>query len=271
MLKTVVASRFIQPMGSGKTTPSLIGCTQADESEIELVVKFAAGCESRYRGLVTEALVAMIAADLDLPVPEPFLVDVAGEFAATIPESSERHKQAKRHALASIGLNFGSRKLPPGFGVYPKNKRLPKSLETTAAEILALDYFLANPDRVVANPNCLIKGNQIAIYDHELSLMTDGLIGWLPPWEVGGIVLPKNLNERQQHIFLEEVRGSEPDFSRFVGAFEGISDARLEEYRAAIPPNWIGDGRSLNTMLDYVRSLRQNLEAATRLLEAALS
>lgn len=271
MLKTVVASRFAKPMGSGKTAPSLIGCAGDDGKEIELIVKFGAGCELKQRGLMTEVVVALLAADLDLPVPEPFLVTVEAEFVATIPETDERCRQTKAHARASVGPNFGSKKLPAGFSAHPKGKRIPTALLPLAAEVLAFDVFIANPDRVVANANFLIKGENLAIYDHELALFTEALLGWTEPWKPGGIALPKALPDRQRHVFLEDVRRQPVDLTRFTGAFEAITDARLEEYRTAIPPAWAGDGKALDRMLDYLRALRQNLDSAVDELRKALS
>ena len=270
MLKTVVASRFAKPMGSGKTAPSLIGCVGNDGKEIELIVKFGAGCELKQQGLATEVIVALLAADLDLPVPEPFLVTVDAEFVAAIPETDEHYRKCKAHARASVGTNFGSKKLPAGFSAYPKEKRLPNALLPVAAEILAFDVFIVNPDRVVANANFLIKGEKLAIFDHELALFTGGLLSWTEPWKPGGINLPKTLPDRQRHVFLDDVRRQPIDLTRFTGAFEAITDARLEEYRAAIPPAWAGDGKALDRMLDYLRTLRQNLDSAVKELQKAL-
>lgn len=271
MLKTAIASRFVKPMGSGRTLPCLLGCVGEDGKEVELVVKFAAGCELKHRALVTEVIAALLAADLDLPVPEPFLVRVDADFVATIPETDERNRKAKAYASKSVGINFGSKKLPPGFSALPKGKRLPSAALVTAAEILAFDLFIVNPDRVVANANFLIKGESLAIYDHELALFTEALLGWVEPWTNGGVVLPEGAPDRQRHVFFDDVRHQSIDFRRFTGAFEAINDERLGEYRVAIPPSWIGDGRALERMLDYLRRLRQNLDSAVNELRQALS
>ena len=45
MLTPVTAIQFHRPMGVGKTAPSLITCAQDDGKQVELVVKFAGGCE----------------------------------------------------------------------------------------------------------------------------------------------------------------------------------------------------------------------------------
>ena len=74
MLDMVIAVRFDRRMGTGKTKPMLLACTAPDGSDVEVVAKVSAGCERGVGGLVAEAIAAMLAADLDLPVPEPFLV-----------------------------------------------------------------------------------------------------------------------------------------------------------------------------------------------------
>jgi hypothetical protein len=70
VLDLVTASRFDRRTSSGKTWPCLLSCTRADGDETEVVAKFSAGCERQVGGLVAEAIAAILAADLDLPVPE---------------------------------------------------------------------------------------------------------------------------------------------------------------------------------------------------------
>src|SRR5258708_10923929 len=144
MLAPVTGTYFHRPMGVGKTAPSLVTCVHADGSEVELVVKFADGCEGGTGSLLREAVAALMAADLDLPVPEPFLVNLQADFVATIPDTDERYRLAKRHAAASLGWNFGSKKLPPGFSAILKGQTLPLALLPAAAEILAFDTFISN-------------------------------------------------------------------------------------------------------------------------------
>lgn len=263
MLTPVTAVRFDKRVNSGKTRPCLLGCLRDDGTEVLLVAKFAIGCEMKLRSLVTEALAALLAADLDLPVPEPFLVKFELDFVETIPDA-----EIKARAQASLGWNFGSKKLPPGFVLYPKDKPLPRSLISTAAEIFAFDTFIANPDRNAANPNLLFNGRELAIIDHELAFFTDGIVGWKAPWEKDALRLPKSFPPQFRHVFRDELRGKALDFSRFKGAFENITAARLNEYRQALPPEWIDDGLAADRILDYIMNLKQNLDVAiSRLIE----
>ncbi len=164
MLEPVTAIRFDKPMKVGRTGPCLMGCIREDGTDEEVVVKFRAGCDMKERSLVAEALAALLAADLDLPIPEPFIVRIDPAFAAIIPDADARVK-----AEASIGWNFGSKRLPSGFSTIPKDQPVPSRLIDEAAEILAFDTFIANSDRTVDNPNCQSNGKQLAIFDHELA------------------------------------------------------------------------------------------------------
>ena len=257
-------------MGVGKTVPSLVTCIQPDGGEVELVIKFSGGCEAGIGSLLREAVAAMMAADLDLPVPEPFLVKVEVDFVATIPESDDRYREAKRNAASSCGWNFGSKRLPSGFSTIFKGRTISQVLLPMAAEILAFDTFIANPDRTVKNPNCQTNGRDFAIFDHELGFRTEGVLFWKAPWEKDGIKFPKGQPDHLRHVFLDEVRGSAPDFRRLGGAFDVLTDARLDEYRSVLPPEWIGDGSDIDRIMEYVRALKQNMESAISNLSEAL-
>ena len=270
MLTPVTAIQFHGPMGVGKTAPSLGTCEQADGKQVELVIKLVGGCEAATGSLVREAIAALMAADLDLPVPEPYLVKVEADFIATIPEVDDRYRQAKRNAVASVGWNFGSKKLPPGFFTIAKDRPIPQALMPMAAEILAFDTFIANPDRTAENPNCQTNGREFGIFDHELAFRTEGVLFWKAPWERGGISFPKGQPDRLRHVFVDEVRGSEPDFRRLAGAFDVLTEARLNEYQAALPDEWVGDGGDLGRILEYVRALKQNIDFAITNLSNAL-
>jgi hypothetical protein len=123
-----------------------------------LVLKFAAGCEMRHRSLLNEAISALLAADLDLPVPAPFAVRVEADLAATI-----RKDEHRKRAMAGVGWNFGSKKMHPGSSTFPVGKPLRRELLPTAAEILAFDVFVANPDRREKNPNILYNDRELVI------------------------------------------------------------------------------------------------------------
>jgi len=264
MITRVIASRYHDTVRSGRTKPCFLGCTKADGSEVEVYVKLC-GPEMTVRSQISEAIAALLADDLDLPVPEPFLVRIETDFAATIPDLSTRLRAEK-----SLGWNFGSKKLPPGFSTLPTDKPIPHALVQTASDVLAFDTFICNPDRRVANPNCLTNGRELAIYDHELAFCMDSIIGWIPPWEPGGITFSKSRPARDHHVFEDQLSGVSLDYERLIGAFEALTSARILEYRAALPEEWKGNSKTIDTMLDYILKLRHNIASSIENLKGAL-
>lgn len=274
MLRIVTAQQFIKRMGTGKTKPCLIGCAEMfadpeDESEeaapaeVELVVKFSDGCEAKKQGLVAEALAAALAADLDLPVPQPFFVRVEPDFVASIPDA-----EIKALAGRSAPWAFGSEKLPPQFSTIMTGIALPQALVPTAAEIIAFDLMIANPDRRVRNPNCLSNSRSLAIYDHELALQTEGVLFWKPPWEAGGVTFPPG---DQRHVFLDMVKGGKIDLNRLQGALEAITPERIDEYRASLPEEWGREDAATERMVAYIKQLREHSAAVIQQITTALS
>lgn len=253
MLATVKAVRFDGQMKSGRTAPCKLECVRADASSVELVAKFSSGCDRKNGSLVAEAVAAMLAADLDLPVPEPFLVSFDADFIDCVPASSNAVAARMR---ASSPIAFGSAKLPPGFAVLPTGKAIPSAARQEAAEIFAFDCLIQNPDRRPTNPNLLFDGQHFAIFDHELAFMTQGIIGWRPPW------VPGSLRNAGQHVLFGALQGKSADLRRLEGAWQAISDSRLDEYLTALPLEWndaigIGEGA-----LGFVREVRDNIRPA---------
>jgi hypothetical protein len=256
MLDLVIATRFDRRVGSGKTWPCLLSCTKADGDEVEVVAKFSAGCERQVGGLVAEAIAAMLAADLDLPVPEPLLVEFDAEFVELI---RLRDPALAERAGRSVPVAFGSTKLPPGFAVLPRGKSVPQTLRPLAVEIFAFDALIQNPDRRPENPNCLLDGRSFAIFDHELAFVMRGIIDWRPPWEPSGLEMIKGPN---RHVFFSDLQGKAADFSRLRGAWQAVSDARLQEYRQALPGAWRDSRAIADEILDYVAKVRDNIDPA---------
>jgi HipA-like protein len=254
VLNLVTAVRFDGRVQSGKTMPIHLACESDARDEIEVVAKLSASCEGGVRALVAESIAAMLAADLDLPVPEPFIVRLDPEFSAAIPDP-----QIADLALRSNPIAFGSRKLPPGYTTWPVGKAIPREALNIAGEIFAFDALIANADRRVENPNSLFLGTKLAIIDHELAFIKEGVIGWRPPWEVGAL---DALRRPQSHLFTEQLREKAIDLKRLAGAWAAISDARLAAYRGALPTEWNAAMDSADKALSHIAAVRDNLEPA---------
>ncbi len=255
MLSLVTAIRFDGRAQSGRTVPCRLTCEADDGAEVEVVAKLSDGCDRKVTALVMEAIAAMLASDLDLPVPEPFLVAWEPEFIAALPDET-----VAAMARRSSPVAFGSKHLPPGYTSWPTGKAIPKDAIATAAEIFAFDALIDNDDRRPVNPNCLFSGSSLAIYDHEMAFpSTEGIIGWRPPWETGSL---QSFKQAPRHLFSAQLCGKEVNFDRLAGAWLAITDERLTAYRVALPHEWNSAGQYADQALRYIGQVRDNIEAA---------
>jgi hypothetical protein len=226
MLEIVTAERYLKAMTCGRNKPCLIVAVRPDGTQIEVVVKFLAACERGHRAMIAEAIASMLAADLKLPLPEPFLVQIEAGFADSIPQP-----EYANIARASLGFNFGSAYRSPGYSVWNSANHLSEGLMLTAAEILSFDVLIQNSDRHPLNPNCLTNGNGLIIFDHELAFIMEGIIGWKAPWEAGGA------DQAKRHLFFDHLRQKMPSLDRFQTNFTAIADERIEAYGRALRPS----------------------------------
>ncbi len=266
MLDLVDASRFDRAMAKGRTSPLLIAAERDDGSEVELVAKFSAGNGLGVNGLAREAVGAMLALDLGLPGQEPFLVKVSSEFALQVLSTDAKAGQLLRD---SVPVGFGSRRLPGGFTAWMPGQTATKGQQHQAAEIFAFDALIQNVDRCDPdNPNLQFRGDSLAIFDHELAFMTEGIIGWQPPWISGGLT---GFAQPAQHVLFTSLKGKQHDFSRLAGALQAISDTRLGEYRLALPAEWAqADGGAI-AIVQLIRQLRENIGLCVQELQRVLA
>lgn len=262
MLDLVTAVRFDGRVQTGRTMPVRLACETSARVEVEVVAKLSASCDRRAAALVAEAIAAMLAADLDLPVPEPFLVRLDRDFGEAIADP-----ELAAIARRSSPIAFGSKKLPPGYTTWPVGKAIPKEAQSVAAEVFAFDALIANADRRIDNPNCLFLGSNVAIIDHELAFITEGLVGWRPPWQVGAL---DALRRPQSHLFAEQLRGKALNFDRLAGAWVAVTDGRLAEYRGALPAEWSTASDSADAALSHIAAVRDNLDMALREISRVL-
>jgi hypothetical protein len=253
MLSRVTAIEHHVPLASGKTRPSRTVCQRTDGTTVEVIAKFSASCEGKEAGLVREAIAACLAADLGLPVPESFLVDVPREWADLVVDPVQRAK-----IRASSPIAFGSRQITGGYSVWHREMRIDEELLPVAAAVLTFDAIIQNVDRRADNPNCLVKGSEICIFDHELAFTHGLVIGWKPPWILGGL---KALETPGFHIFRAGLVRRTIDFGPIRDAWAGLPDDRLKEYVKVLPDEWAGTADVPNAALALIRDARDRIDA----------
>jgi hypothetical protein len=256
----VKAALVLKVLSRGRTKPCLTLARDEDGNDVEVVLKWRAGPELKATGLVCELMSSLLAEDLGLPVPKPFLVEVPEGFHTSIATPD-----VSKLAQASVGLNFGSQKLPPGFTTWAKDKPIPFLLRPMAAEIFAFDVLIQNPDRRQVNPNLLTNGEELYLCDHEQAFsFLAGVIGWQPPWKGEG------LGFFRDHVFFQQLQGGEHKWERLLGALEALTDRRLKEYLAAVPNEWRSNNAA-DRISEYLHDARENRDplfaAINRLLK----
>jgi hypothetical protein len=253
MLERVTAIEHHALITSGKTRPSRIVCERADGTTVEVVAKFSAGCEQKEASLAREVIAACLAGDLGLPVPEPFLVDVPRSWAHLVDDPVQRAR-----VMESSTVAFGSRHITGGYAVWHSERRINEEMVPVAAAIFTFDAIVQNVDRRADNPNCLVKGSQIRIFDHELAFTHSVVIGWKPPWTLGSL---KPLETPGFHIFRAGLIGRAIDFGPIRAAWAGLLDSRITEYESVLPREWAGAAGAVKTALALIRDARDNIDA----------
>lgn len=253
MLKTVTATRFIKRMTNGRTLPCLIECEDESGNVYELVVKYSGNLFEKEKNLAIEAIVAMLAADLDLPVAEPFVVQLEPSFVGLVPELEVRQAMEKSCTLA-FGITHVKQ-----YSAWTNGQMIPKELTKTASEVAVFDQIVRNSDRRPENPNCLFLDSNVLIFDHELTFAQ--ILFWREPWKENGLSV---LSSREHHIFAGPYFESAPlDFERFISAWEAISDNRFEEYKNALPRSWVYDENAIDEIMVYLKQVRTNIRTIT--------
>lgn len=254
MLETITPVRFHAPVTSGRTRPARVECEKADGSLVEVIAKFAGGCDRGEAALALEVVAACLAADLGLPVPKPYLLDIYPAWVATIPDAAYRAIVTQSGVLA-----FGSTDLGTDYRVWSTSDRLTVQMLPVALAIFCFDAFVNNSDRRDGNPNCLLKGHQIRIFDHELTFVYKGVLFWREPWKTGALAAfatPGN------HIFHTKLQGQATDLAPIRDAWAALSDATLAGYKGALPAAWSSAGPAVDDAISLIQGVRDHIDDA---------
>jgi hypothetical protein len=224
-LEHIEAEQFHSFTQSGYSRPARVTCARKDGSKVDVYVKFMGGVRHREFGLAAELLCSLLAHELGLASPTPFIVNLSREFLAGVPK--EAHDLVER----SLGLNFASESVPVGYSVVPSEPRVPLALRPAAAEVFAFDVIIQNYDRKKDNPNLLWDRTKVLLIDHEGAL--EAVLKRPAP-----SLQSLELDRFYDHVFFSAVSPSDADYSRLTAALGSISASRLEKLFAEIPISW---------------------------------
>jgi hypothetical protein len=158
-LPHLAGARYVVPLREGGSLPAVVD-TEADGT---FAVKFR-GAGQGPRALVAEAIVALLAQRLNLPVPPSAILDLDEGFGRGEPDP-----EIQDILRGSVGANFGLEFLPAALAFDPAvDANLISS--DLAAEIVWLDAYVSNVDRTARNTNMLVSDGRLWLIDHGAAL-----------------------------------------------------------------------------------------------------
>jgi hypothetical protein len=262
MLTRITAIEFSRPTDNGRTFPSHLVCEKAGGDTVEVVAKFSAGCDEGVVNLAREVISVCLAADLGLPVPMPYLIDIPKGFADIVPDA-ERKVRIK----ASASVAFGSTLMTRQYSAWNAGWKISDTMLPTAAAIFVFDSIIQNPDRREGNPNCIVRGDDIRIFDHELAFTHAKVLSWKAPWLLGGL---KHLETSGNHIFRTQLRGRVIDFGVIQARWRSLSDARISAYGGSVAAEWAVSASAVDGALALIRDARDHIDGCVTEIKRVL-
>lgn len=253
------------PEESGRNQPLRVA-VQTDDGEIhDAFLKPSGRREVGISGMAFEALAAMVAGDLKLPVCEPFLVEIDAQFIASVKDSA-----AAAVLAASSKICFASKAAGSQWAPWTAEEQILADRLPMALAITAFDAFAENIDRGPSGKaNLFVKGDQFRIFDHELALRVRGLFPAPAPWRAGYLT---SLPQPGGHVLARKLKGNKDlQFGPIKEAWGDLSDARMDAYLAALPTEWAEAMPSMQAAVNHLKKVRDNIDACIAELSRALT
>ena len=253
MLSRAILIQIIKQMNCGRTKPILASCEIDSSSEIKMIVKLSEGGEQGSIHLAREVIAARLATDLKLPVPEPYIVEIPPEIISNVTDCT-----IMDNLRGSSPLAFGSTYQKGGFSTWTNGYHIRDNMIPVAAGILLFDAAIQNFDRRSEKPNCLVKGEQLRIIDHDLAFTSNLLIKKPQQiWEIGGM---NDFKTPGNHIFFNKLKGVRIDFDQIKSSWAGLSITGIMKYSDSIPQEWAIPPNEVNGILQYIIKAKNNID-----------
>ena len=263
MLPRATPTAFDRAMGNGRTKPALLVCeTQAGE-EVEVVAKFSANCDQGVTNLAREVIGACLAGDLGLPIPTPYLLDITPAWAASVTNMAY-HASIQR----SVSVAFGSRLVGAQFSAWSDGTILRPAMVPVALAVFVFDAIVQNPDRASHNPNCLVNGDLLRIFDHELAFAHGLILGWKPPWIIGSLQV---FETPGFHIFRRKLRAENLYFSPVRESWMRLTDSQVDDYAGAIPLEWAQASADVANAIALIKAARDHIDGCLAEIQRVLA
>ena len=267
MIRYADATRFDRLAEQGRNQPLRITVEVDGGEELEVFLKPSARPEIGIEGMANELFAACVAGHLGLPICEPLAVRMSADWIASIHDAALRQILTKSSPVA-----FGSVAAGKGWRRWTAEDNLIGDRRAVALAVFVFDALIENKDRLVGNPNLLIRGDSFRIIDHELCFRIRQCLFPRPePWRLGYLnhaVSPDNSG----HVFGALLKGDRYlDFSLLRPNWSGLSDDALTDYAASIPTEWDDATEAINDALTHLRSVRDRIDECLDEVERALT
>lgn len=268
VIRRAFPQRFDKLTDNGRTEPIRITVETGDGVEHEVVMKVSSGPECSQEGLMNEMLGSLLAADLGLPVNEPFFVELDADFVQSVVRPDIRDRLGKSCTVA-----FASKAAGEQWRRWMPSDRLTATQLEMAISVLAFDSFIANGDRGPRNSNLLVKDTDWRLIDHEGAFgFRMRLFPKCEPWKMGNLEMVRRYGQDSEHIFTKQLsKRDDLDFGRLRDLWSGLSDARLAQYDATLPDEWEATRPNLADAILHLKQVRDNVEACLKELKRVLS
>jgi len=248
----VEAELFIREMKAGRNGAVLVQARGADGVAVECVVKLAKAMAREHASMLPipylcEWLAAAIGRALGIRVCTTLEVVITNDYAEALADLGQR-----AIALGSLGSAFGSEHVSAGVTQYTADLPDP-ALRTPAAELIAFDVFIHNPDRRRTNPNLFVSRDNLLAFDHGDAFSFLFHIFGAP--DPATDTLSSSIAEHACRPWLFK---REFSLVRFRSAVEQLTDQVFYEMMAVTPPAWtIGPAEGkLRYVVDVMKKRR---------------
>lgn len=258
------AIRAAAPIKNGSTRPYYLicddGCTYA--------VKFKQNPQGS-KAIVNEYICSEMAKILELPIPDPILVNVTDDFLTS---NGEKLSEFVGDTILP-GTHFGTKKIKKAFSIE-QSSAIGSMLDFATnldviSEIFIFDLFICNKDRDSNGGNLLFDAtsNQIVILDHT-HVFDLGTI-----WECSQLNMrigePFKLINPEGFVYrrlVPYVVGRNP-FGKIINKLNGMTYDQISHIINNIPAEWEITNDEKNALINYLVDRKNRIEEVLPLLK----
>jgi hypothetical protein len=272
VVEVLTPIRFDRIAMRGETKPAFITCETDQGEKVEVVVKTAGHMQMGIKPLAIEWALANLAGDLSLPVCKPYLVRLDKEFLADIPNREWAEKARQGNQVAFGSQLAGSTDCNQGFGQWELSYTPIGPQLTQAWHAIAFDAWTDNVDRRISNANCLVRGQEFRLIDHEKcfsALIGILMIGGKPrkPWDLDGAA---HILTPEKHIFAQCLSSRSMPRASIRDAWLDLPTDLLNSYEKGLPPEWAEAVPIIGKIVSAIVEIQANIDSCLNELERCL-